>query len=125
MSRISLRPRRPWRISALARAYWVNPRKAPDFAWAWLSRFLVMCGNYTLLSYQAYFLMSRFGYTKATIGPVVFKVLLINTVAVVGASIAFGAVSDRLRRRKHPFEDPPPRRIGQGGQCDFVSHRLR
>jgi MFS family permease len=98
--RLARSERRPWRISALARAYWVNPRKAPDFAWAWLSRFLVMCGNYTLLSYQAYFLMSRFGYTKATIGPVVFKVLLINTVAVVGASIAFGAVSDRLRRRK-------------------------
>lgn len=98
--RLARSERRPWRIRTLARAYWVNPRKAPDFAWAWLSRFLVMCGNVTLLSYQVYFLMSRFGYTRATIGPVVFKVLLINTVAVVLASVAFGAVSDRLQRRK-------------------------
>lgn len=92
--------RRPLSWSSLLRAYWVNPRKAPDFAWAWLSRFLVMCGNFTLTSYQTYFLMSRFGYTPRTIGTVVFEVLLVNTVAVVLASVVCGAISDRLRRRK-------------------------
>ncbi|MFD0343648.1 MFS transporter [Streptomyces sp. NPDC127117] len=84
------------------RAYWVNPRKEPDFAWAWLSRFLVGFGNVTLSSYQTYFLMDRFGYDEDTIGGVVFKALLVNAVCVVLASVVFGALSDRLRRRK-PF----------------------
>ncbi|MET8747305.1 MFS transporter [Streptomyces sp. NPDC004728] len=84
------------------RAYWVNPRKEPDFAWAWLSRFLVGFGNVTLSSYQTYFLMDRFGYDEDAIGGVVFKALLVNAVCVVLASVVFGALSDRLRRRK-PF----------------------
>ncbi|MFB7160966.1 MFS transporter [Streptomyces sp. NPDC056242] len=83
-------------------AYWISPRKAPDFAWAWLSRFLVGFGNVTLNSYQTYFLMDRFGYDDETIGGVVFKVLLVNAVCMVLASLVFGALSDRLRRRK-PF----------------------
>lgn len=83
-------------------AYWISPRRAPDFAWAWLSRFLVGFGNVTLNSYQTYFLMDRFGYDEDTIGSVVFKVLLVNAVCMVVAGVVFGALSDRLRRRK-PF----------------------
>ncbi|WP_329580678.1 MFS transporter [Streptomyces sp. NBC_01361] len=94
--------RRPLRLKSLVLAYWVNPRTAPDFAWAWLSRFLIFCGSATLAGYQTYFLMSRFGYTQSTVGEAVFKVLLINTVAVVLTSVLFGAISDRLSRRK-PF----------------------
>ncbi|MFF9510976.1 MFS transporter [Streptomyces sp. NPDC014724] len=94
------RPPLTWRT--WLRAYWVSPRRAPDFAWAWLSRFLVGFGNVTLSSYQTYFLMDRFGYDEDAIGGVVFKVLLLNAVCVVLASVVFGAVSDRMRRRK-PF----------------------
>ncbi|MEW2485495.1 MFS transporter [Streptomyces sp. NPDC048411] len=83
-------------------AYWISPRRAPDFAWAWLSRFLVGFGNVTLSSYQTYFLMDRFGYDEDAIGGVVFKVLLVSAVCMVVASLVFGALSDRLRRRK-PF----------------------
>ncbi|GLY66593.1 MFS transporter [Amycolatopsis taiwanensis] len=94
--------RPPFRMGLLLRAYWVNPRKAPDFAWAWLSRFLVFWGSVTLTSYLTYFLMGRFGYTPDTIGPVVSQVLLINGCSVVLASLVLGALSDRMRRRK-PF----------------------
>jgi len=44
--------------------------------------------------------MSRFGFTQATIGAPLFQVTLLSTIAVVLASVACGAVSDRLRRRK-------------------------
>ncbi|WP_306322062.1 MULTISPECIES: MFS transporter [unclassified Streptomyces] len=85
---------------ALLKSYWVDPRTAPDFAWAWLSRFLVFCGNYTLTGYQTYFLIDRFGYAADRVGSVVFQVLLVNTVTVVLASLVSGALSDRMRRRK-------------------------
>ncbi|MFJ9544180.1 MFS transporter [Streptomyces sp. NPDC101225] len=98
--RLTRSERRPLRARDLLLAYWTNPRKAPDFAWAWVSRFLVTAGNFTLSSYQTYFLMDRFGYTPATIGSAVFRVLLATSIAVVATSLVFGAVSDRIGRRK-------------------------
>ncbi|MFI9208332.1 MFS transporter [Streptomyces sp. NPDC053253] len=100
--RLAAAERRPLRPSTWLRAYWVSPRKHPDFAWAWLSRFLVQCGNVTLVSYQTFFLMSRFGYTDDTVGPVLTQVLLVNIVGIVAAAVVFGPLSDRTQRRK-PF----------------------
>ncbi len=100
--RLAAADRRPLRPSTWLQAYWVSPRRHPDFAWAWLSRFLVQCGNVTLVSYQTFFLMSRFGYTEETVGPVVLKALLVNIVGIVLAALVFGTLSDRVHRRK-PF----------------------
>ena len=82
------------------KAFWTNPRKAPDFALAWVSRFMVTFGNITLASYQVFFLIDRFGYTEANIGSAVLQVTLTVTVCTVVASIIVGRISDRLQRRK-------------------------
>src|SRR5689334_19406756 len=37
-------------------AFWVNPRKYPDFGWAWITRFMVYLSYYTALGYLLYFL---------------------------------------------------------------------
>jgi MFS family permease len=92
--------RKPWKLKLLVQSYWTDPRSAPDFGWAWLSRFLVFCGIFTLASYQTFFLMSRFGYTPETIGTALLRVTLLNTVGLVVASVTFGTISDRIRRRK-------------------------
>jgi MFS family permease len=92
--------RKPLNLRLLVLSYWTDPRTAPDFGWTWLSRFLVSCGIFTIASYQTFFLMSRFGYTPETIGAPLLQGTLLNTVGLVVASVAFGTISDRLRRRK-------------------------
>lgn len=82
------------------KAFWVNPRKAPDFALAWLSRFLVMFGHVAFTGYQVFFLMDRLGFKQANVGTATFQVLAVSTVATVLTAVVFGFVSDRLRRRK-------------------------
>ncbi|MGW5648170.1 MFS transporter [Saccharopolyspora sp. NPDC003752] len=82
------------------KAFWTSPREAPDFALAWVSRLLVFFGNMTLANYQLYFLLDRFGYTQANVGPAVLLLTLINAITAVPTSILLGRVSDRLGRRK-------------------------
>lgn len=89
-----------FRLRLFLKAFWTNPLKAPDFALAWISRFMVFFGNITLSSYQVYFLMDRFGYTDADIGRAVLTTTTVLTVCTVAASVAGGWVSDKIHRRK-------------------------
>lgn len=90
----------PFNLLLFVKAFWTNPRKAPDFALAWVSRFMVMFGNMTLSNYQLYFLLDRFGYTQATVGPAVLQITLITAVTTIASSLTVGFLSDRLARRK-------------------------
>lgn len=82
------------------KAFWTDPRKAPDFALAWWSRLLVFFGNMTLASYQVYFLIDRFGYDEVSIGGAVLQNTIVMTVATIIMSLLVGQISDRLQRRK-------------------------
>lgn len=90
----------PFNLLLFVKAFWTSPRKAPDFALAWVSRFMVMFGNMTLANYQLYFLLDRFGYTQATVGPAVLQITIITAVTTIASSLTVGFLSDRLARRK-------------------------
>jgi len=98
----SARPPFAWR--AFARSFWLSPRRYPDFAWAWLTRFAVNLGNAMALLYLLYFLRDKIHYSqlfpgqKAENGLLVL--ILIYTVAVVLTAVTGGVVSDRTGRRK-------------------------
>ena len=100
----SARPPFAWR--AFARSFWLSPRRYPDFAWAWLTRFAVNLGNAMALLYLLYFLRDKIHYSqlfpghKAEDGLLVL--ILIYTVAVVLTAVTGGVVSDRTGRRKLP-----------------------
>lgn len=94
--------RAPLTLRALAGSFWLDPRTAPDFAWAWVSRFLVAGGGFTLTHYLPYFLISRFGYTDDNVGTPVFQTLLITSGMAIVSSVVCGNLSDRIGRRK-PF----------------------
>ena len=100
----SARPPFAWR--AFARSFWLSPRRYPDFAWAWLTRFAVNLGNAMALLYLLYFLRDKIHYSqlfpgqKAENGLLVL--ILIYTVAVVLTAVTGGVVSDRTGRRKLP-----------------------
>src|SRR6202035_5252656 len=100
----SARP--PWDGRAFARSFWLSPRRYPDFAWAWLTRFAVNLGNAMTLLYLLYFLRDRLHYSrlfpghKAEDGLVVL--ILVYLGGVVVTAVASGVISDRTGRRKLP-----------------------
>lgn len=88
-------------IKELLLSLWLNPRKHPAFAWAWLVRFLVTCG-FASATYNAFFLMDRFEIPPERVGGSVLLMSLITVGLLAIASVIAGPISDRLRRQK-PF----------------------
>jgi MFS family permease len=78
----------------------VSPRRSPDFAWAFASRFLFVLAYAFLTTFQAYYLLSRLGSAEADVPRQIFLGTLVQSVAVVTASLAGGRLSDRTGRRK-------------------------
>lgn len=76
--------------------FWLNPKKHPDFAWAFLSRFGVVAGYFTVLTYNFYILMEYIKIkpqdTPATMG----FLLVVNAIATVIASVIIGKLVDRF-----------------------------
>ena len=98
--------RPPFVLRAFAGSFWLSPRRYPDFAWAWLTRFTVNMGNAMAVLYLLYFLRDRVHYSrlfpghKAEDGLVIL--ILIYTTAVVITAVGGGMISDRSGRRKLP-----------------------
>jgi MFS family permease len=96
--------REPFSWRKLAQAYWISPREYPDFAWAWLTRFLASLAIAMGTLYLLYFLRDKIHYAKlfpgqtATDGLLIL--ILIYTVCVVITAILGGMVSDRIGKRK-------------------------
>jgi MFS family permease len=92
----ALRPDFDWR--EFASSFWISPRAYPDFAWAWLTRFLVNLGNSlgTLLLY--FYLQDAVHYSDPETG--VFVLTVVYAVFIVASTVVFGLWSDRLGQRK-------------------------
>ena len=92
----ALRPDFSW--GTFLRSFWISPARHPDFAWAWLTRFLVNLGNSlgTLLLY--FYLQDAVDYPDPELGVLVLTV--VYAVFIVASTVVFGLWSDRLQRRK-------------------------
>lgn len=94
-------PRPTLDLKTLAQTFWLNPRRHPAFGWAWLVRFLITCA-YASSSYNAFFLIQRFGIPTAKVGGTVLTLSLISVAGLALASVVAGYVSDALQRQR-PF----------------------
>jgi MFS family permease len=89
-----------WSLREFAATFYVDPRKSPDFAWAFASRFLFVLAYAFLATYQAYYLLNKLGSAEADVPQQIFLGTLVQSVLVVLASLAGGRLSDRTGRRK-------------------------
>jgi MFS family permease len=89
-----------WSLREAAGTFYVNPRKNPDFAWAFSSRFMFVLAYAFLTTFQAYYLLHRIGTAQADVPQQIFLATLVNSAAVVVASVLGGRLSDRVGRRK-------------------------
>ncbi len=89
-----------WSLREFADTFYLNPRKNPDFSWAFASRFMVVLAYAFLTTYQAYYLLDKIGTAKADVPEQIFLGTLAQAVVVVAASLIGGRLSDRTGRRK-------------------------
>jgi MFS family permease len=98
--RLARADRPAWSLLELASTFYVNPRRNPDFAWAFASRFLFVLAYAFLVTYQVYYLLEQIDSAEADVPRQVFLGTLVQSSIVVAASLIGGRLSDRTGRRK-------------------------
>lgn len=94
----ALRPAFRW--PTFVRGFWIDPRRHPDFGWAWLTRFLINLGNSIPLVYLLYFLQDAVHHADPDTGVAVLTATYAATMLLT--VVVAGIASDRVGRRK-PF----------------------
>lgn len=92
----------PFRWGAFFRGFWIDPRKHPDFAWAFAARFLLILGYFVVSAYQLYILTDYIGLSLTDAQGAVVTLTLVAFVPTLIAIALSGWWSDRVGRRK-PF----------------------
>ncbi|WP_432141619.1 MFS transporter [Streptomyces sp. bgisy084] len=93
--------RRPaLRLRDLLAGFRISPRRHPDLAWAWLTRFLINLGNALALLYLLYYLRDVLHRPDPDGGVLVLTA--VNAVTLLGTVVVGGFWSDRIGRRQ-PF----------------------
>jgi len=98
--RLARADRPAWSLREFASTFYVNPRKNPDFGWAFASRFMLLLAYAFLVTYQAYYLLDKIGSAEADVPHQIFLGTLVQSAAVVAASLVGGKLSDLTGRRK-------------------------
>ena len=95
--RLAVADKPPWSLREFASTFYVNPRKSPDFAWAFASRFLFVLAYAFLATYQVYYLLDKLGSAEADVPQQIFLGTLVQS-AVVVARLALGRPAVRPNR---------------------------
>ena len=90
--------RTPLEWGAFLRGFWLSPRRYPDFAWAWLTRFLINLGNAIALLYLLFFLQDEVGIQNPEQGVLILTV--VNALTLLVAVMVAGVWSDRVGKRR-------------------------
>jgi hypothetical protein len=83
----------PFSLRQLLGSYYVSPRRHPDFAWAFASRFMLVLAYAFLVTYQAYYLLDHLWSSEDEVPQQIFLGTLTQTVVVVAASVVGGRLS--------------------------------
>ena len=87
-----------FRLGEFVREFWISPREHPDFAWAWITRFLMWLGTSMATLYLLFYLKDAIEYPEPEKGQTILTALYgLGTIltAVIG-----GRMSDRSGKRK-------------------------
>ncbi|MEU6824878.1 MFS transporter [Streptomyces atriruber] len=98
--RLAESDRPPWSRRDFLAGFRLSPRRHPDLAWAWLTRFLINVSNSLVLLYLLYFLRDRLDRADPEEGVLILTA--VNGATMLATVVVGGAWSDRVGRRK-PF----------------------
>jgi MFS family permease len=97
-ARLERADRPPFDLGAFVRGFWISPRAHPDFAWAWITRFLMQLGNALATLYLLFFLQDAVEYSDPQGGQTVLVALY--ALGTIVTAVVAGRISDRSGRRK-------------------------
>lgn len=93
-----------WSFKAFIAGFWISPKRHPDFAWAWATRFLVGLSSATGTMFFLYFLRDALQYEQLFPGKRaedgLLILVLIYTSAVVVSAFVSAMISDRTGKRR-------------------------
>jgi MFS family permease len=89
-----------WSLREFAGTFYVNPRASPDFAWAFVSRFMLVMAYAFLTTYQVYYLLEQIGSAERDVPHQIYLGTVAQSAALVAAALLTGRLSDRTGRRK-------------------------
>ena len=92
--------REPFDAGRFVRSFWVSPRQHPDFAWAWITRFLMNLGNALVILYLLYYLKDAVDLSDDEAEHGVLLLTAAYGVCTVLTAVVGGIWSDRLGKRK-------------------------
>lgn len=95
-------PRRPMIWGEFFKGFWISPKKHPDFAWAFGSRFLIYMGYQAVAAYLLYILRDYIGLGNEESNIAIANLAMVTLVFLVSSSLISGWLSDKFQRRK-PF----------------------
>ncbi|MFF8862366.1 MFS transporter [Streptomyces sp. NPDC015139] len=98
--RLARADRPEWSWRSFAAGFRMSPRRHPDLAWAWLTRFLINLGNSLVLLYLLYYLRDRLHHPDPDRGVLILTA--VNSLTLTATVVTGGVWSDRVGRRK-PF----------------------
>ncbi|MFE3521550.1 MFS transporter [Streptomyces sp. NPDC059161] len=89
----------PFQWREFVSGFWIDPRRHPDFGWAWLTRFLMNLSYSISTMYLLYYLTDAVHYRgDADTGVLILTAL--DAVTLLGTVVISGIWSDRTGRRK-------------------------
>jgi MFS family permease len=97
--RLTVRPPRMTVVEWIT-TFWLNPRKHPDFAFAWWSRFLITLATFMFTTFRLFFLQDKLGLPADKAPAAVTIGVLVYTIALIASGWVAGKISDRTGRRK-------------------------
>lgn len=80
--------------------FWVSPRRHPDFAWAWVSRFLLITGSFLFTTFRFFWMKDELSLDDSGAAAAVATGVLIYTIVLVIVGPLAGYLSDRTGHRK-------------------------
>jgi MFS family permease len=84
------------------KGFFVDPRKHPDFFWAFVARLVLIVGYWSIVSFQLYILDDYIGLGLAKANALFPVTTAVLGIGIIVALVPSGLLSDRIGRRK-PF----------------------
>lgn len=86
-------------LPAFIRAFWIDPRRYPDFAWLLATRGLVMLGFYTIITFLQFFIRDTLHFSRLQAAQATGTLSAVVIAAGVLIAVVAGLVSDRIGRK--------------------------